>query len=59
MKNCKTLFSYGFTEWGSDDKTLFYTTPDNLKRPFRLWMHTVGEDVSGQDLLVYEEKDER
>jgi oligopeptidase B len=42
--------------WANDNKTLFYTTPDAAKRPYRLYRHVIGE--SAHDLL-YEEKDER
>ena len=42
--------------WASDNKTLFYTTPDAAKRPYRLYRHVIG--TTAHDLL-YEEKDER
>jgi oligopeptidase B len=44
--------------WAADNKTLFYTTTDPAKRPFRLWRHVLGNDPA-KDALVYEEKDER
>src|SRR5580704_273541 len=40
--------------WASNNQTLFYTTEDDAKRPFRVWRHNPGET---QDTLVYEEKD--
>ncbi len=43
-------------EWANDNRTLFYTTLDAAKRPYRLWRHTLGTDPK-QDTLVYEEKD--
>ena len=43
--------------WAADDKTLFYTTDDAAKRPYRLYRHVVGTPVSS-DALLYEEKDE-
>jgi len=43
-------------EWGNDNRTLFYTTLDAAKRPYRLHRHTLGADP-GQDALLYEEKD--
>jgi oligopeptidase B len=43
--------------WAADNKTLFYTTTDPAKRPFRLYRHVVGTDPAG-DALLYEEKDE-
>lgn len=42
--------------WAMDNKTLFYTTRDAAKRPYRLWRHTLGSDPA-RDELVYEEKD--
>lgn len=41
--------------WASDNTTLFYTTEDHAKRPYRLHRHRLGAAVSE---LVYEEKDE-
>jgi oligopeptidase B len=43
-------------EWG-DDHTLFYTVADELKRPWRVYRHTLGTDPS-TDTLVYEESDD-
>ena len=43
--------------WANDNKTLYYTTLDAAKRPYRLYCHTLGTDPQ-QDRLVYEEKDE-
>ncbi len=43
-------------EWSSDNKTLFYTTEDEVtKRSDQLWRHVLGQDKSE---LVYEEPDE-
>jgi oligopeptidase B len=47
----------GSVAWASDNKTLFYTVEDSAKRQYRLYRHTLGS--SGDDVLVYEEKDER
>ena len=41
--------------WAADGRTLFYTTEDQAKRPYRLYRHALG---SAADELVYEEKDE-
>ncbi len=46
----------GSVVWAADGRTLFYTTEDHAKRPYRLYRHVLG---SGRDELVYEEKDER
>jgi oligopeptidase B len=42
--------------WAADNKTLFYTTPDAAKRPYRLYRHVIGSTTHD---LLYEEKDER
>ena len=44
-------------DWAADNKTLFYTTTDAAKRPYRLYRHAIGVDGAGT--LLYEEKDER
>jgi oligopeptidase B len=41
--------------WAGDNKTLFYSTEDHAKRPYRLYRHTLG---ASSDELIYEEKDE-
>jgi len=43
--------------WAADNRTLFYSTEDHAKRPYRLWRHTLGKPPA-EDVLVYEEKDE-
>jgi oligopeptidase B len=47
----------GSVVWANDNKTLFYTVEDSAKRQYRLYRHTLG--TTGDDPLVYEEKDER
>jgi oligopeptidase B len=47
----------GSVVWANDNKTLFYTVEDSAKRQYRLYRHMLGS--SGDDPLVYEEKDER
>ena len=43
-------------QWAADNKTLFYTTEDDVtKRSNQLWKHTLGQNGS---TLLYEEKDE-
>ncbi len=42
--------------WAGDNRTLFYTTKDSAKRPYRLYRHVLGDADSK---LLYEEKDER
>jgi len=43
--------------WAADNSTLFYTTDDEARRPYKLWRHTLGT-VSDADPLVYHETDE-
>ncbi|KAL6053420.1 Prolyl endopeptidase, variant 2 [Balamuthia mandrillaris] len=43
-------------EWGDDDSTLFYTAPDQLGRPWRVYRHRLGTDTA-EDQLIYEEPD--
>ena len=47
--------SYG-VEWAEDNQTLFYTTMDETRRPYRLHRHRLGADPSA-DVVVYEEPD--
>jgi oligopeptidase B len=47
--------SYG-VEWAEDNRTLFYTTLDETRRPWRLHRHRLGSDPSS-DAIVYEEPD--
>jgi oligopeptidase B len=43
-------------DWAADNRTLFYTTTDAAKRPYRLYRHTLGGEA---DAMLYEEEDER
>lgn len=43
--------------WANDNKTFFYTIPDDAWRPFKVFRHTLGTDPA-QDELVYHEADE-
>ena len=46
----------GSVVWANDNKTLFYTTEDDVsKRSDKFFRHTLGSDKSD---LIYEEKDE-
>ena len=50
--------TYYGSAWATDNATFFYTTIDDAHRPYRLWRHRLGTP-SGDDVLVYEESDER
>lgn len=41
--------------WAADNKTIFYVTEDEAKRPHKLWRHEIGSDKHD---MIYEEKDE-
>lgn len=43
--------------WTNDNKTLFYTTLDNAKRPYKLHRHILGNDQT-EDEMVYHEPDD-
>src|SRR5215471_15510228 len=54
-----TAEKVGSNAWAADNQTLFYTVEeDKTKRQYRLYRHKAGTD-SSQDVLVYEEPDER
>jgi oligopeptidase B len=43
-------------EWANDSETIFYTTLDDAKRPFKLFRHRIGTDIE-EDVLVFHEED--
>lgn len=49
--------TYYSVEWASDNQTLFYTTLDAAKRPYKLYRHQLGSDPAA-DPLIYHEIDE-
>src|SRR5215216_1048246 len=40
-------------EWANDSKTIFYMTLDEAERPYRLFSHEIGTEVS-QDRLLFQ-----
>ena len=50
--------SYYSLEWANDNQTIFYDVLDENHRPVKIFRHRLGDDPS-EDVLVYEEKDER
>ena len=48
---------YYYVEWGNDNKTIFYTTLDEAKRPYKLYRHILGT-AQEEDEMVYQESDE-
>ncbi|MDQ1517547.1 MAG: oligopeptidase, partial [Actinomycetota bacterium] len=49
--------SYGVA-WASDNRTVFYTTLDESRRPWRVWRHGLGTDPA-DDVIVHQEDDDR
>jgi oligopeptidase B len=49
--------SYG-ASWASDSLHYFYAVPDAAMRPWQIWRHCLGTEVSS-DGLVYQEDDDR
>lgn len=50
--------TYYSVEWANDNKTLFYNTLDEAKRPYKLYRHILGIN-DGDDKLIYHETDEK
>ncbi len=48
---------YGLA-WANDNRTMFYTRPDDAMRPYQVWRHELGGDHR-DDVLVYEDPDDR
>ncbi|MFN8486145.1 MAG: S9 family peptidase [Caldilineaceae bacterium] len=48
---------YGL-EWTNDNRALYYTVLDEAKRPYQLFRHHLGDDVT-RDQLIYQEPDQR
>ena len=47
----------GYAVWANDNKTVFYTLKDDALRPYKIFRHRLGEDIS-KDIEIYHEKDE-
>ena len=52
-----TLTGVCNAEWSPDGKSIFYTEPDERKRPYRIYRHTPGT-LRSSDELIFEEKDD-
>ncbi|HEV7888671.1 MAG TPA: S9 family peptidase [Acidimicrobiales bacterium] len=50
--------TYYGVAWAADNRTVFYTRPDQAMRPYQLWRHVLGTPVA-DDVLVHQEDDER
>ena len=49
--------TYSSVEWANDNRTFFYNTLDEAKRPYKLFRHVLGDDP-GSDALVFHEPDD-
>ncbi|MBD3234575.1 MAG: prolyl oligopeptidase family serine peptidase [candidate division Zixibacteria bacterium] len=47
----------GSLVWANDNRTFFYTVPDDAWRFYKVYRHTLGQPVSG-DALIFHEQDE-
>jgi oligopeptidase B len=47
----------GYAVWANDNTTIFYTLKDDALRPYKIFRHRMGEDIS-KDIEIYHEKDE-
>ena len=50
--------TYYGVAWASDNRTVFYTTLDEARRPWRVWRHRLGTDPAA-DVIVHQEDDDR
>jgi oligopeptidase B len=48
---------YGLA-WANDNRTLFYITLDDAKRPYKIFRHITGDDTAN-DALMWHEQDEQ
>lgn len=53
----KIFNTSGDLVWANDNKTIFYITLDEAKRPYKLYRHTLGTDPH-EDVFLYHEKDD-
>ncbi|MBJ23859.1 MAG: oligopeptidase B [Euryarchaeota archaeon] len=51
-----TISDVASFEWGSNDKTIFYTKMDHAHRPYQVWKSSLN--TSNSDELIYQENDE-
>ena len=47
----------GDAVWANDNRTIFYTVPDEAWRPYKLYRHTLGQ-ADREDALVFHEPDD-
>lgn len=57
LRKDEILNSNGNIIWANDNKTIFYTTLDEINRPFKVYRHILGTKQY-KDRMVYHEKDD-
>lgn len=58
LLNSKIPNTTGGIAWANDNTTVFYTIIDEALRPHQIYRHSVSDEGSENDALVYEENDE-
>ena len=58
LLNSKIPNTTGGIAWANDNSTVFYTIIDEALRPHQIFRHSVNDEGSENDALVYEENDE-
>lgn len=56
LADCISNTYYGL-EWANDNRTLFYITLDDAKRPYKVFRHTLGDDAANDALMLHEPDD--
>lgn len=58
LLNSKIPNTTGGIAWANDNTTVFYTIIDEALRPHQIFRHSLSDEGSENDALVYEENDE-
>lgn len=45
----------GQVQWGADDKTLFYSKPDDAQRSYQVFRRTFDDEMQSDEELIFEE----
>ncbi len=57
LPDCIANTYYGL-EWAKDNRTLFYVTLDDAKRPDKIFRHVIGDDAVNDTLMLHEPDDQ-
>lgn len=58
LLNSRIPNTSGGVAWANDNKTVFYTVIDEALRPSKVFRHSIDNQNTNKDELVYEEQDE-